>query len=124
MITHKNCKLAFGCTRVVILVSKWAIKIPSFYSWRLFLLGLLANMQEAQFSKTGWPELCPVKFSIWGGWLVVMRRAEVLSEFQFFALKLQIKMMVTRPDYCVPCEMKHDSFGILDNNLVVVDYGN
>jgi hypothetical protein len=37
-----------------------AYKLPSFYSWKHFLLGLLANMQEAEFSRTGRPELCPV----------------------------------------------------------------
>lgn len=81
-------------------------------------------MQEAQFSKTGWPELCPVSWSLWGGWLVIMKRAEVLSETDFWIHKLRLKMMVNQPDYVVPCEMKHDSFGILDGKFVVVDYGN
>jgi hypothetical protein len=44
-------------------------------SWKHFLYGLLANMQEAQFSKTSWPELCPVLWSLPGGFLVVMPRA-------------------------------------------------
>jgi hypothetical protein len=36
---------------------------------------LLANMQERDLSKLGWPELCPVVFAVPGGRLVVMRRA-------------------------------------------------
>jgi hypothetical protein len=36
-------------------------------------------MQERAFSKTGWPELCPVKFYIPGGFLVVMPYARPLT---------------------------------------------
>jgi hypothetical protein len=43
------------------------------------LYGLLAKMQERAFSKTGWPELCPVKFYIPGGFLVVMPYARPLT---------------------------------------------
>lgn len=107
---------------MVFLMGRFAFKFPSVFEWRLFLLGLLANMQESLFSKTGWQELCPVVWSFPGGFLVVMRRARVLTDDEFS--ELDIEGFVKRPDYTVPAEMKSDSFGYLDGRLVVVDYGN
>lgn len=44
---------AYGTHRTVYLVRKLAIKVPVVSDWRMFLTGLLANMQEARFSATG-----------------------------------------------------------------------
>lgn len=122
-LVHKNCCMAYGCTRAVFLIGPWAIKFPTvIYGWRLFLLGLLANMQEQIFSRTGWPELCPVLWGVSGGWLVVMRRAKILTEEEFE--RLDLESWVNRNDYTIPAEIKHDSFGWLDGKLVAVDYGN
>jgi hypothetical protein len=38
--------------------------------WEFLLRGLLSNMQEREFAGEDWPELCPVRFSIPGGFLV------------------------------------------------------
>lgn len=110
-----------GSTRVVLLIGRWALKLPSLYSWPHFLRGLLCNMQEAMFSATGWPELCPVVLSIPGGWLVVMPRAHPISREEFFSMDYE--SFVQRPDHVVPVERKLDSFGMLDGRLVAVDYG-
>lgn len=122
MSVHKNCRIAYGCTRRVLLLGRYAVKVPAMTEWRLFLLGLLANMQEALFSKAGWPELCPVVWSLPGGFLVVMRRARELTDDEFLALDLE--QWVKRDEYVVPVEIKSDSFGILDGRLVAIDYGN
>lgn len=114
--------IRYGTTRTVILVRDWAFKIPSFVEWRLFLHGLLANMQERKFARTGWPELCPVLWSLPGGWLVVMRRARPLTRAEFD--DLDCEAWLNKADYCVPAEAKMDSFGWLGDKLVVVDYGN
>lgn len=114
--------ISWGTTRVVILLGGWAIKIPAWQEWRLFLLGLLANMQECKFWETRWPELCPVLWAIPGGCLVVMRRARPLSKKEFNTIDL--KKWVNRGEYVIPVEIKMDSFGWIDGNLVAVDYGN
>lgn len=111
-----------GTTRRVMLIGRHAYKFPSIASWPLFLYGLLANMQEVQFSKAGWPELCPVVWSVPGGLLVVMRRATPLTAEEWAALDVD-RWSVTE-DYTVPVEDKRDSFGTLDGRLVAVDYGN
>lgn len=111
-----------GCTRAVLLVGGLAIKVPQFrMGWRLFLLGLLANMQERDFARLRWPELCPVVLALRGGWLLIMRRASPMSlerwvEFDAVAWR-------ERPDGRIPVEIKRDSFGILDGRIVAVDYG-
>ena len=122
MAVHMNCRIASGVTRRVLLVGGYAFKIPNPAEWRLFLLGLLANMQESQFSKLGWPELCPVVWSLPMGFLVVMRRARVLTADEAKAANLA--RFVDQPNYTVPAELKADSFGYLNGRLVAVDYGN
>lgn len=125
MLVHKNCRLAYGCTRTVLLLGPYAFKFPAMVEWRLFLLGLLANMQERIFSRMGRPELCPVLFSLPGGWLVVMRRAKVLTDNEFLDIsENDMQEFINQPDYIVPAELKSDSFGWLDGKLVAVDYGN
>lgn len=117
-----NFRIAYGVTRTVWLIGPLAFKFPSLVEWRLFLLGLLANMQESKFSKTGWPELCPVLWSLPGGWLVVMKRARELTREEFDSLNLS--SWVDRGDYVIPAELKMDSFGWIGEQLVAVDYGN
>jgi len=89
--------------------------------WRLFLLGLLANMQERMFSKCKWPELCPVLFSVPGGWFLIMRRAKPLTRVEFDNLDLE--RWIKKENYTIPAEIKMDSFGWVDGKLVAVDYG-
>ncbi len=112
--------IAFGTTRLVLLTRCYAIKLPRPTSWRLFLHGLLANMQERQFSRTGWPELCPVTLSIPGGWLIVMPRCEPYERRMADA---EYVLFTEKADYVVPVENKPDSFGLLHGRLVAVDYG-
>lgn len=117
-----NFRIAYGATRTVWLIGPWAFKFPSMVEWRLFLLGLLANMQERKFSETDWPELCPVLWSLPGGWLVVMRRARELTRTEFD--QIDFVKWLDRGNYVIPAEPKMDSFGWIGGQLVAVDYGN
>lgn len=109
-----------GATRAVLLVGQIAVKVPRMRTWRTFLNGLLANMQEREFSRTGWPELCPVVFSVPGGWLLVMHRAVPLSDAEWCTVHPD---WAEREEYVVPVEMKRDSFGVLCGRIVAIDYG-
>lgn len=111
-----------GSTRIVFLIGGYAIKFPDpTCEWRLFLQGLLANMQERVFGTTKWGKLCPVVFSLPGGWLVVMRRAAPLSAADFAGMD---ESWLEEPDYRIPAEFKQNSFGWLDGRIVAIDYGN
>jgi len=107
-----------GATRWVFIGRKRVYKIPSLNTYKNFLYGLLANLQEAGFSRTGWPELCPVLFSLPGGFLIVMPRCEPCTPSEDEMVRL-----INRPHYVVPAEYKPDSFGILDGRMVAIDYG-
>lgn len=115
-------EVCYGTTRTVFLVWNWAVKVPSFTEWRLFLLGLLANMQERRFSDMGRPEMCPVLWSLPGGWISIMRRARPMTRMEFF--QFDTEEWVKREDYMVPVEHKMSSFGWLGDQVVAVDYGN
>jgi hypothetical protein len=107
-----------------------------------FRLGLRANQQEARFSLTGWPELCPVVAKIPGGLLNVMLRAKPLSDEEWSEFDYQSFVARCSPDdpwwhersmaagYAiapaeglVPAECKPNSFGVLRRRIVAVDYG-
>lgn len=110
-----------GVTREVLLVGGYAIKIPKLiYGWRNFLQGLMANMQEVDFSRAGWPELCPIVFAVPGGWLTVMRRARVMTESEWVEFDVDT---FCNGSNIIPAEPKHDSFGWLDGKIVAIDYG-
>lgn len=118
-----------GSTRIVFLIRNWAIKIPNFLGWRLFLHGLLANMQEKVFSI--YPEVCPVIFYVCGGFLNVAKRARELTELEY-EMEIQYTYPTTSSgniifkdaDYYLEAESKPSSFGWVDGKIVLIDYGN
>lgn len=120
--------IKFGATRMVLFLPSFSrryprgvvVKLPRPTHWRLFLHGLLGNMQEAEFSKAGWKQLCPVLFSLPGGFLVVMPRCQV---FQGKLSDRDYQTFVNQPNYCVPVENKAGSFGYYRKRLVAIDYG-
>ena len=128
-----------GVTREVLLTNLYAIKLPKLTGgWSFFLRGLLANMQECRCSAAHWPELCPVVFSVPGGWLLVMRRTEPLGDEQWKqfrhnlmddeALAASYRSGFVKPwndasaAYLVPVDLKRDSYGLLNGRVVAVDY--
>jgi hypothetical protein len=115
-----------GVTRTVLLIGPYAIKLPCLhYGWRNFLQGLLANMQERQWATMNLPILCPIVFSLPGGFLNVMPRCRILTdaEWQDYA-EMAISPEEERGDFVVPVEHKSDSYGWLNGRIVAVDYGN
>lgn len=116
-------RVCAGVSRAVLLVGPWAIKVPRASSWKAFLWGLLANMQEADLGSRGWPELCPVRFTLPGGFLVIMERAEVCTVERAPA-EADYRRLTNVEGRCVPAEWKPSSWGRLpDGRLVAVDYG-
>lgn len=123
MISLLRFKISHGTTRTVVLLWRWALKFPSTVEWRLFLQGLLANMQETKFSEMKMPELCPVLWSLPGGFLVVMPRVKILSREEFDETDLETFVKNEGGSCVLPAEIKMDSFGWLNGCLVAVDYG-
>lgn len=114
-----------GATRWVFLTRRWAIKLPSARSWRSFVAGMLANDQECTFSAAysyRLSGLCPVRFRLPLGLLVVMPRARPLTDSEWD--RFDYLGFINRDFWQIPAENKRDSFGWLDDLLLVaVDYG-
>lgn len=141
-------KLAYGCTRIVLLTKKYAIKFPNFtYSWYHFLKGLLANVSENETWKyTKYRELepyahlaspfgkyesysdllCPVKWCSWGGWILVMEKADCLRHEneirQMASDEKPLPMYVNWINNGYDGDIKPDNFGYYKNRLVKIDY--
>lgn len=120
-----------GVTRTVILTKRWALKIPCLvYGWKYFLYGFLANMQEVDWSGSD-ERLCPVRFALPGGLLVVMPRCTPLTDDEFiaevserWARMLDKETELPLPYHVeLPVEIKTCSFGRLNGKIVAVDYG-
>ncbi len=117
-----------GVTRIVLVLKKIVIKIPNFTcQWDHFLKGILANINESRTWKwnTGNYEkgtsylLCPVIWCSWGGWLLVMRKAETMSWEEW-----------EKSEWYNDQHRKHfpgddtvSNYGILNGRLVKIDYG-
>jgi hypothetical protein len=125
---RRGWNIAWGSSRMVILTKRWAIKLPRPTEWRLFLHGLLANMQERQFATTKDPRLCPIKFGVPGGWFIVMPRASALEYDEWDAFDWEAFCAYRDDDEAmmlkVPVEGKWSSFGWLNGKIVAIDYGN
>lgn len=115
-------QLVQGATRNVFIVWRWAFKVPRLKTWRMFLHGLLANMQERLFSGCeDFPGLCPVLWGLPGGFLICMRRAEPLPLAQWNQVWAHQWLAARRLNDL--CEGKENCFGLLEGRVVVVDYG-
>lgn len=115
--------LRSGSTRWVLLIGRFAFKVPSLHSWKNFLWGLLANMQEVEFSKCVdmQHKLCPVKFYLPFGILVVMPRVKALAKDEL--PKEALEKFCVEDNFTIPSEAKYDSFGYYKGRLVAIDYG-
>src|SRR5438128_322796 len=123
-------KIQSGMTRTVIIIYKWALKFPVMnHGWQYFLCGLLGNMQEQWLSKItrfsrDSNKLCHVLFRVPLGFLIVMRKANILTEEEFARWKNNnYDTFVKYERGSLPVEAKPSSFGWLDGKVVAIDYG-
>lgn len=120
-----NCK---GVTRIVIEFKKVVIKIPNFtFQWSHFLRGLIGNISENQtwkwnsgkYEKGKSHLLCPVIWCSWGGWFLIMKRAETFKgeEWDLSTLhSIEEHVKQFGGDDGV------SNYGILNDKIVKIDY--
>lgn len=116
-------KIKHGCTRTVFLIGNYAIKIPSTYSWIHFLQGLIHNLNELKYWKWSLSGnfidsrfLCPIIFYIPGGWLLVMKRCQSVSE------KSNLDTLYKELSSWGISDLKPNNCGLLNNSAVCLDY--
>ena len=124
-----------GITRIVIELRNVVIKIPRFtYSWEHFLKGLIANISENktwEYNSGKYEEgksylLCPVVWCSYGGWLLVMKKADMKrheDEVRAWIDNGQEPMWyVAWKNAGFGGDDKCDNFGYYENRLVKIDY--
>lgn len=112
-------EIKYGSSRTVILTKNYAFKLPYIGRWINFLWGLIANMNEVKFNTMNDDRLAKVVFHLPAGFLVVMKRAKPLTDFN----KKFLTDFCCSKDWKVPAEIKKDSFGYINGKLKVIDYG-
>lgn len=109
----QEVKVRSGQTRTVLLIGRWAIKVPRLANgWRFFLMGMLANANERRWS--GFDDrLCPVLWCAPMGLMLCMRRAEPWPDGE------PLPEMKSLPFL----DHQTSNFGLLDGKVVSIDYG-
>lgn len=118
-----------GVTRLVLELKTVVIKFPNpICQWSHFLKGLLANPNESRVYKCASTPgsitynhrhlLCPVRWCSWGGWILVMTRVDRVMEMDEYDKYPMSEFL----DY-FPGDDTVSNYGILNGNLVKLDYG-
>lgn len=118
--------IKYGSTRIVILINKYAIKLPNFTNYRGFLKGLLGNLMESNWNAVNDTRLAKILFKLPLGLLNVMEKAEPLESFNESYIKNLLKPYHTENDVSDLrniVELKQDSFGLINNEIKIIDYG-
>lgn len=116
-----------GVTRIVILCGGVVIKLPKPIKWSNFLRGLIGNINENETWKynSGKYErghshlLAPVIWCSWGGWILIMKRARLLTEQEWDESDYSVKEHIQnfRGDDTI------SNYGFIGKKLVKIDYG-
>jgi hypothetical protein len=124
-----------GISRTVFVFRKFVVKVPKLrYGWYYFIVGLCSNIEEYRtWVATKSPLLCPIRWMSWGGWFLVMERADVqkhIDEIRNLPGPTPDPESDLRSRYKVWADAgfggddKCDNYGYLGDRLVKVDYPN
>lgn len=119
-------KIESGITRNCLVFKNIVIKFPTFISYKLFLKGLLANLQEKQFSKLEREDLAKVYYGNSLGLVIIMKRAnvvDVLCNWGEFKDMIYKKYENDNMKDFMLSDCKPSNWGYINNNLVKIDYG-
>lgn len=118
---RKFFEVKSGSTRTALLIGNTVIKVPNPTSWMSFLWGCINNLYEQYIWKDFNKQdcLCPIIWAGIGGLFNVMPRCDLVpASVQFDAREW---LRERKLDHV--CEGHPDCFGMLNNKLVIVDYG-
>lgn len=119
-------EIKHGSTRIVFIFKQFVIKTPNVKEYRLFLNGILSNLQEKEWSKIGRKDLCKVHFCDVFGLVLIMRKAKPLQrniKFKRFKEILNQKYKDDNLKEFMLSDLKLSNWGWVDGKLVKVDYG-
>jgi hypothetical protein len=120
-------KVELGATRRVFVFKNFVIKIPNTQEYRLFLHGLLANLQEKLWSSIDRPDLAKVKFCDKLGLFLIMERAKVIGNDvspDLLIPMLEEKYKDDDMKEFMLSDAKNSNWGYVKGILKKIDYGN
>lgn len=112
-----------GITRIVLVFNTFVIKIPNFtYCWAHFLQGLLSNINESKTWKYNKNKhlLCPVIWTSYGGWILIMKKAIVCRWLSENGEEIDYSKW-TAVD--LGGDDKSQNYGVYKDRIVKIDYG-
>lgn len=115
-----------GANRIVFLVKDYAIKIPKPNTWYSFLKGLISNINEKnvyRYNSGNYENgrshlLCPVLWCSWGGWVLIMKRAKLLTEKEWIGDNNTIEEHIKY----FAGDDTISNYGLINGRLVKIDY--
>ncbi len=123
-------KMDLGATRRVFIFKNFVVKIPNTQEYKLFICGILANLQEKLWSGCH-PDLAKVLWCSPLGLVLIMERAITLStdelrEFDWLKFKEDLEEKYKDDDLgeFMLSDTKPDNWGYVGDRLVKIDYGN
>lgn len=119
-------RTAKGVTRSVLLIRGYALKFPRCSSFKSFVQGLLANMDESLWknSPDDW-NLCPLVYSNRYGLLNIMVRCRPVRHRGLFRVEAARLIALTPlSKEWFASDLKPNNFGYLGSKLVKLDYAN
>lgn len=123
-----NIKL--GATRKVFIFNNIVIKTPNMKEYRLFINGILSNLQEKEFSKIGRKDLAKVIFCDKLGLFLIMKKLnEVDVNINWIEFRNKLEEIYQNEDdnmkQFMLSDMKPSNWGYDENGMLVkIDYGN
>ena len=121
-------KVKLGATRKVFIFKNFVVKVPNAHEYRLFLNGILGNLQEKAFSKMGRYDLAKVKFCDILGLVLIMERAQMVDvenvDYENFKDKLEEIYKDDDMKEFMLSDAKPSNWGYIKERLVKIDYGN
>lgn len=114
-----------GRCRFVFFAGRYAVKIPRLNSYEGFLQGLLSNITERKWRNYPDRHLCPIAYANCLGLVVVMRKAQEVTDIDRFSRDLDA--ICADEDGLGEDFYRWDgtpkNFGYLNGRLVKIDYG-
>jgi hypothetical protein len=110
-------RVVHGYSRTVLLTDEFAFKFPSIKSWERFKCGVGSNRSEAKRSRIFYDVVAPTLYSNYFGLLNIQPCCEVMPDDLIINNDRLERLLEA-----VGFDNKLDSFGILNGNVVAIDY--
>lgn len=115
-----------GTTRTCFIIGKICFKFPTVSKWELFLLGILANLNEIKFEQALHP-FTPKIYLSFKGLCNVVEAVDVIEEDDYLNLYMELidkkEYENIKPILKNLVEEKPSSIGMKDGKIYAVDYG-